>query len=150
MRRFLIGITAVLGLALVAILVVPSFLDWNAYKSVIAESVREATGRDLRIDGDVDLALLPTPRLAVGGLRLANFSGASTPDMVRLKSLRASVVWSALLEGRIEIDSVTLVEPEIDLEILADGRANWSFAAPGANASVGQAGSASPAGAAPP
>ncbi|MSO88505.1 MAG: AsmA family protein [Rhodospirillaceae bacterium] len=150
MRRFLIGIAAVLGLALVAILVAPSFLDWNAYKSVIAESVREATGRDLRIDGDVDLALLPTPRLSVGGLRLANLSGASTPDMVRLKSLRASVAWSALLEGRIEIDSVTLVEPEIDLEILADGRANWNFAASGANASVGQYGAGSAAGAAPP
>ncbi len=150
MRRFLIGIAAVFGLALVAILVVPSFLDWNTYKSVIADSVREATGRDLRIDGDVDLALLPTPRLAVGGVRLANLSGASTPDMMRLKSLRASVVWSALLEGRIEIDSVTLVEPEIDLEILADGRANWSFAAPGANASVGQTRADSAAGSAPP
>ena len=87
-------------------------------------------GRKLVIDGDLQFSVLPAPRLSVRDARLANIEGASTPDMVRLKSLEVRIRFLPLLQGRIEVESVTLVEPVIELEILADGRANWQFAAP--------------------
>ena len=45
--------------------------------------------------------------------------------MVRLKSLEVRIRFLPLLKGNIEVESVTLVEPVIELEVLADGRANW-------------------------
>ena len=125
MRKFLIGLGAVLVIVISAALVVPSFIDWNSYKGEIAAQAKAATGRDLAIDGDLDLALLPAPRLTVSGVRFANLAGGSAPDMVRLKSLQVLIRFAPLLQGKIEIDSIRLVEPVILLETLKDGRANW-------------------------
>ena len=125
MRKILIGLGAVLVIVISAALVVPSFIDWNSYKGEIAAQAKAATGRDLAIDGDLDIALLPAPRLTVSGVRFANLAGGSAPDMVQLKSLQVLVRFAPLLQGKIEIDSIRLVEPVILLETLKDGRANW-------------------------
>jgi len=62
-RRVLIGLGVVALLLLAAVFIVPSLVDWNGYKPRIADAVREATGRDLVIDGDIGLSILPTPTL---------------------------------------------------------------------------------------
>ena len=100
------------------------------------------TGRDLVIDGDISLSLLPSPTLSVSGVRLANLPGGSSPDMARLKSLDVHVALVPLLSSKIRVTRVTLIEPVVLLERLPDGRANWQFVPP-ANAS-GAAGTASP------
>ena len=133
MKKLLIGILAVLLLVVGAVLVIPSLIDWNTYKAEIAERIGAATGRAVTLDGNIDLALLPRPTLSVSGARLANLPGASEPDMVRLRKLDVRVAFMPLLRGRIQVQSVALIEPVIALEVLADGRRNWDFA-PTANA----------------
>lgn len=119
---------AVLGVLLVAaVLIGPSFIDWNAYKGQIVAAVRDNTGRDASIDGDIAFSVLPTPALRVAGVRIANFEGAQSPDMVRLKELRVRVSIAALLERRIEVEQLELIEPIIALEIAEDGRASWDI-----------------------
>lgn len=127
MKKVLIGLGVVVGLLLVAVVVAPSFIDWNAYKPEISAQVEKAVGRKLSIDGDIDLSLLPSPALAVSGVRLANIGGAQDPDMVRLEELRVKVGLGELLSGRIAVESVTLRRPVIALEVLPDGRASWDF-----------------------
>ena len=127
MKKVLIGTGAVVVLLLVAAVVAPSFIDWNAYKPEISAQVEKALGRKLTIDGDIDLSLLPSPALAVAGVRLANIQGARDPDMVRLEELRVKVGLRELLRGRIAVDSVVLRRPVIALEVLPDGRASWDF-----------------------
>ena len=70
MRKFLIGLGALVVLLIGAALIAPSLIDWNDYKREITAQVKAATGRDLVIDGDLDLALLPSIRLTVDGVRL--------------------------------------------------------------------------------
>ncbi len=125
MRKFLIGLGALVVILIAASLVVPSFIDWNRYKTEIAAQAKEATGRDLFIDGDLSLSILPAPRLSAAGVRFANLPGGSAPDMVRLKSLDVRIRFSPLFQGKIEVDTIRLVEPVILLETLKDGRANW-------------------------
>ena len=60
MRKLLYGLIGIVVVAVLAALVVPSFIDWNSYKSQFAEKVRDATGRELVINGDLDLSLLPS------------------------------------------------------------------------------------------
>lgn len=131
MKKALIGLVGLVVLLLAAVLIAPSFIDWNQYKGEIAAQVKAATGREIVIAGDIDLALLPVPTLSVEDLRLVNVPGAAVPDMVRLKSLRVRVALAPLLEGRIQVETVALVEPVIELEILADGRSNWRLAPSG-------------------
>ena len=140
MRKLLIGVFGLIALIVGAALVVPQLLDWNDYKAEIAAEVKKATGRELRIGGDLDFAVLPSPRLSAHDVRLANLAGASAPDMVRLKALRVRIAFWPLLDRRVEVESIELVEPVIELEALADGRRNWDLAPP----------TGKPAGAAPP
>ena len=127
MRKVLIWFAGIVVFLVAAALIAPNFLDWNKYKAEIAAATRDATGRDLVIKGDLDLAILPAPRLSAADIRLSNIKGAAAPEMVAIKALTVSVKLLPLLQGNIEVDSVMLDEPVIRLEKLADGRANWEF-----------------------
>ena len=45
-----------------------STMDFNQYKGLVAEQAKAATGRDLKIEGDLNLEVSLTPRLAVEGV----------------------------------------------------------------------------------
>lgn len=128
MRKFLIGFGAVVALLVGAALIGPSFVNWNDYKREITAETKKATGRDLIIDGDLDFSILPSLRLTVKNARFANIKGGSSPNMVKLKALDIQVRLLPLLQRRFEAEAITLVEPEILLERLADGRVNWEIA----------------------
>ena len=130
MRKVLIGLFILVFVLAAAVFIGPSLVDWNDYKDQIAEAVEQETGRDLAIDGDISLTLLPAPALSVKGVRFANVEGAENPDMASLRSLDVLVAFAPLLEGRIQVQSLELVEPTIRLEVLPDGRQNWAFDPP--------------------
>ncbi len=125
--KILYGLLAFLALLVVAAFLAPSFLDWERLKPEIEARVEAATGRTLHIDGDIAIALLPTPRLTVADLRLANLPGAAAPEMARIDSADLTLALGPLMGGDIEITHIALVEPVLELERLADGRPNWVF-----------------------
>ena len=127
LKKILIGILALLLLLVLAALIGPRFVNWNGYKDRVAAAVLQATGRALAIDGNISLALLPSPTLSVEGVRLANLPGGSAPDMAQLKSLDVHVALIPLMSGRIQVTRISLLEPVILLERLPDGRANWQL-----------------------
>lgn len=137
MKKILIA--ALAGLAVLAglLLAAPSLIDWNAYKGAIAERVSQATGRQVELHGDVGFTLLPSPALTVRDARLANAAGAAEPDMVRLKKLDARVALGPMLGGRIQVESIALVEPTFVVEVLKDGRINWDLSTAGPRAGDG-------------
>jgi uncharacterized protein involved in outer membrane biogenesis len=142
LRKVLIALGAVLALLVAAVLVGPSLVDWNAHKDRIVAEVQKATGRDFSIQGDMSLSLLPVPALSAQGVRLASVEGGSEAPMVELKELRVRIALLPLLEGTIQVERILLVKPKILLEVLPDGRRNWSFAKGSAeNGSGGSAGS---------
>ena len=129
MKHLLIGLGVLLMIFVAAALLAPSFVDWNRYKGEIARRVEEATGRRLTIDGAIALALLPTPRISVSDVRVAGLPGSVGPELLRLKALEAHIAFAALLAGRVQIESLALIEPQLELERLADGRGR-RFTAP--------------------
>lgn len=60
------------------------------------------------------------PGVRVKGLRVQ--SAATGLQAIRLKEMRLSLAWWPLLTGRIEINSLVLVEPSLTAERAADGR----------------------------
>ncbi|MFQ5684657.1 MAG: hypothetical protein ACE5HC_15470 [Candidatus Binatia bacterium] len=54
MKKVLIGLGAVMIIAVVAVFAILWLVDWNSY---VAKTVREATGRDFSIGGKVSLSL---------------------------------------------------------------------------------------------
>lgn len=129
MKKLLFALLTVVVLLVAAVLVAPSLVDWNEYKREIALQTKALTGRDIRLGGDIKAAILPAPAFSVADVSLANLPGAAAREMVRLKQLEVQIALLPLLSGRVEIRTVRLVEPVIELEVLADGRKNWDLGA---------------------
>ncbi len=116
-----------------------SQVDPNEYRGAIADIVEDATGRELRVGGDLRIKLLPVPSMEANDVTFANATWASQPYMVRVKRVRADVALFPLLNGRIVVHRFIAIEPQVFLETDADGKGNWQFgdeAATGAEAGV--------------
>ncbi|WP_316978994.1 AsmA family protein [Shumkonia mesophila] len=120
-----LGLVAILAIAVV---VLPGVIDWNDYKGTIQAQLKGLTGRDVVIGGDIHIAVLPAPALIANGVRMANLKGAGAADMIRLKSVEVRIALGPLLGGNVEVETIKLVDPIVELERLADGRTNWEFA----------------------
>ena len=140
MKKLLYALLAVLFVLVAAVLLLPSLIDWNAYKDELARQVEQATGRDVTVDGPVSLALLPSPAFSAQQVTLANRAGGADRPMARIAELRVRIALVPLLQAQVEVEQLVLVEPRIQLARDGQGRANWRF--PGGGGSAGDAGSA--------
>src|SRR6266851_2359062 len=127
MRKWLIGIVAIIVVIVAALIVVPFLIPTETYKGQIVERVKSATGRDLALNGPISLSVLPSFALTVSDVAFGNAPGASTKNMATFGKLQLQVQPIALLSGRLVIDSFVLVDPVIALEIDKQGRPNWQF-----------------------
>jgi uncharacterized protein involved in outer membrane biogenesis len=129
-RKAIIGLGILLVTILIGLVAAPHLVELERLKDPLAHELTVRLGRPVVLAGRLDFALLPGPRLTARDVRVANPSGALASDMVSLRALEVKLAFWPLLAGRFEIRSGRLVEPEIDVERLADGRFNWS-AVPG-------------------
>jgi uncharacterized protein involved in outer membrane biogenesis len=124
-KKLAFAVIGLLAVLVAVVLIAPGFINWNVYKTQIVAAVQDTIRRTAAIDGDVSFTVLPAPELRVTGVRIANFDGADTPDMLQLKELRLRLSVGALLEGRIAVEQLELIEPVLVLEAGADGKASW-------------------------
>jgi len=117
----LVAFIAVLALAF-------ALFDWNLLRGPLARLASDATGRNVRIDGDLKVHLFTTkPRVSIGGLKVGQPAWAGTGDMVAVDTLTAETRWMSLLLGRPVLPLLELTHPAIDLRRDAGGRSNWIF-----------------------
>ncbi len=120
----------VLGLAVLivdGIVVIPRVIDWNGFKPEIADAVREATGRELVIDGEIEVSILPGLEFSVSGVRLSSAPEATEPDMLTLASVSGKIGLFPLIFRNVVIDRLIFEEPVVHLEIDDSGKPNWEF-----------------------
>ena len=129
MKKILFAVIGLFVVVLAAALFGPGLINWNNHKAEGAAWIKSLTGRDVSIDGDIEITILPTPALIVKNVGLANIEGAANPEMVRLKSLEVRIALEPLLSGQIQVETIRLIEPIIEIEVLADGRNNLNFIA---------------------
>ena len=78
LKRILIGLVAVLIVALVGIAIFLLTFDPNAYKSRLEQLVYERYHRTLSIEGDIELSLFPRIGLAVQDVSLSDRDSPAT------------------------------------------------------------------------
>ena len=126
-----VKIFGAIGVLLVAIVVAAITLlsqyDYNALKPDISALVKNATGRELVINGDLNLALSLSPKLSVSDVTISNAKWGQKGPMVQLDTLAAKVDLLSLLQGRVTIDYVILDGLKVVLETNRKGLANWEF-----------------------
>ncbi len=127
LRTALIGLGGLLVLAIAGIGIVAATFDPNSLKPRIQDAVRQSTGRDLALNGDIGIKLSLWPTIAARDVALANPPGFSRPQMATLRSLELRMALLPLLSRRIEIERLVLVGPDIRLETNAQGQPNWAI-----------------------
>lgn len=124
MRNFA-WVAVCVAMLVAGLFVLPRAIDWEPHKARLAELLAEVTGREVVLDGPLEIALLPQPLLVARQFRLGNAAGAVTPHMLEAQRILVSLSWPALLQGRIELAQVVVDEPRLKLEPGADGGPNW-------------------------
>lgn len=130
---------AIVLLLIVVLLVVIATFNWNRLKPVIDEHVSQAIGRPFVIQGELSVtwarerhadglaAWVPWPMLEARDVTIANPDWAKQPRFAELDAVRFQLAPLPLLWRRIEIPTLYLVHPRIDLERDAQGRTTWDL-----------------------
>lgn len=116
---------AIVALAVIAILVIVWVVDPNSFKSRIESTVRDATGRELELVGDIELGFFPRIGLRTGEGRFGNAPGFGPEPMVSWKRAQLGAQLFPLLRGRLVADRVILEGADVRLVRRADGSNNW-------------------------
>lgn len=129
MRRLLkwvVGIIgALVGLVLVAMLALVLLVDPNDYKEQITAQVKQQTGRELLIEGDIGLSFFPWLGLELGRLELGNAEGFGPEPFASIEAAEARVKILPLLRAAVEMDTIVLHGMALSLSRRADGVSNW-------------------------
>lgn len=127
MKKLLTWLLGGTALLVVLLLIAPMFISAEAYKSLIAQQVKKATGRTLNIAGDASLKLFPTLAIDVKDVTLSNLDGFKDKNLAEIKSLSVKVALKPLLNKRIEMKGVAIDGAVIALEERKDGSKSWEF-----------------------
>ncbi|MCG8507735.1 MAG: AsmA family protein [Rhodospirillales bacterium] len=100
-------------------------LDFNQYRGLVAQRVEKMTGRQLDIQGNLDLDISLNPRLVLSDVSLANADWGSQPEMLRVSRLEAAVDLVPLLSGEARITHIRVSGLNLLLETDAQGAGNW-------------------------
>jgi AsmA protein len=118
-------LAGLVALALLGVLAVVWLVDPNVFKPRIEAAVKEATGRDLTLAGDIELGFFPWLALRAGAGQFANPPAFGPEAMVTWKSAQLGARLFPLLRGELVADRVRLDGVDIRLVRRADGVANW-------------------------
>lgn len=124
--RLIFFIISFIVLLLVGAVIAPNFVDWNKYKPEIIQQIKSASGLDVQINGDLSLAVLPSPRVKIQDVIVAAPLKKNFDNLLSMKSAEVSVELMPLFSKQIKVQSVALIAPDIQIEILQDGTPSWT------------------------
>ena len=119
----LIGVALLLVVAVIA--AVPLFFNPNDYKPEISAAAKEATGRDLTIDGDIELSLFPWIGIKLGKVEFSNAAGFDSTPFARISNAEVKLKLLPLFKQEVVMKAVTLHGLNVNLQIAANGTSNW-------------------------
>ncbi|MGD8484167.1 MAG: AsmA family protein, partial [Thioalkalispiraceae bacterium] len=129
MKKFikfsLISLAAIIGILLIAIVTLPFIVDPNDYKPQITEVVKEKTGRELSIPGEIELSVFPWLGIKLGEVALSNAPGFGAQPFARIGAVDVRVQLLPLLKKEIRLGRVELVGLQLDLQRDNTGKSNW-------------------------
>jgi uncharacterized protein involved in outer membrane biogenesis len=125
MRKLGIAIAVIIVLVIAAILIVPHLIDVNQYHSQIQSQLQKRLGRQVTL-GNMGLRLFP-PAFDVENTTIAEDPHFDTNrPFATADKLAVSVKFWPLLRKQLEVNSLELVHPHIELVRNAQGL--WNFA----------------------
>lgn len=134
MNKVLRLLAIVLGVLVVvliaAALILPRVIDTDKVRDEIAALVKEKTGRELVIAGDIGWSVFPWLGVEIGETRLSNAPGFGDQPFARIASVQARVKLLPLLHKEVEMSTLVLDGLQLNLAKDKNGRGNWEDLVP--------------------
>lgn len=122
------GFATLFILAAVALYV---FFDPNDFREEISNSVKNQTGRDLTIEGDISLDIFPWLAVEVGKASLGNAPGFGDEPMASFERASFSVrLLPVLLRQEIVVGTADIEALRLNLNVNQSGVSNWEDLVP--------------------
>ncbi len=134
MNSFLLTITACIVMLFGALYIAPNYIEWNEYRDVFEDQASRVVGREVKVEGNVKLKLLPAPYLEFQKVtildknRAQGYEARLNPRKTLFAKVNSFKLWLAippLLQGNIKVKKLELADPHIFLRFDKEGRANW-------------------------
>ncbi|MFQ6022529.1 MAG: AsmA family protein [Acidiferrobacterales bacterium] len=129
MKKVIKILAIVLGIVILGVvalaIALPFLIDPNDYKDQVIQRVKENTGRDLKIEGNIGLSFFPWLGVEMGGVELSNAPGFGEAPFARIDSAGVKVKVLPLLSRKVEVDRVKLDGLKLDLAKNQAGKTNW-------------------------
>lgn len=125
-KYFLYLVGVVVGVVVIAAVALMLFFDPNDFRDTISAQVRDATGREFTIEGDLSVSVFPWLAVEVGRTTLGNAEGFGNDPFLSFDSARLSVrLMPLLISQKIAVGTAALDGFEANLAVAASGVSNW-------------------------
>ncbi len=124
---FAVAVALVIGV----IIIVPLMIDPNDYRDEIEVKVKEQTGRELKIEGDILLTWFPWLGFEMGSVELGNAPGFQAPVFASTDKVAIRLKLIPLLRKKLVMDTLEVHGLHLNLEKNAKGETNWDDLAKG-------------------
>jgi AsmA protein len=121
-KRLAIGVAALVLMGVAALGAMAMLMPVETVREAAKAEIRNVTGLDLLLRGDVSVSLFPTGSISFANVALSD----DAEPALDAERLTARLRFFPLFFGRVEIADVALVRPHINVTFGPDGRTNWA------------------------
>jgi AsmA protein len=120
-----LAVGGIIALMVVLLLAVWLLVNPNDYKGRIAAAVKQSTGRELILKGELKLSVFPWVALELGPASLGNPPGFSEEPFLAFNHAAVRVSLMGLLHKRLTINRIDIDGLDVRLRKNAQGTGNW-------------------------
>ncbi len=113
-------------LLLAVVIIAPMVIDPNDYRDEIQAVVKEKTGRELSINGQLSLSVFPWIGVGIEQVSLSNASGFKSEYFAQIEQAKVKVKLLPLLSQQLEVSTVVLKGLQLNLAKNKVGVSNWA------------------------
>jgi uncharacterized protein involved in outer membrane biogenesis len=127
MRKLGIAVGVLLVLIIAVLVIAPKMINVNKYHDQIQSQLSEKLGRPVTL-GEMSLSLLP-PKFTVQNASIFEDSHFGSGTFAQMQSMAVRVKFLPLLSKNVEVQSLTLEHPQV--ELIRDEQGVWNFSSLG-------------------
>lgn len=126
MKKFLVISVGLMGAIIVGLLITISMLDLNQYKPKLQKAVKQASGYDLNIDGDIKISFSPVG-LSIKDVKLAV---PNKKEFVKFDKFGVAVELLPLLSQEFKVKYIVLSNLDLTIKKDKNGKFNYEVKLP--------------------
>ncbi len=127
MLRFFTWLGSLILILLATIIALPFLVPLDSYRDDVLRFVEQKTGREVTINGPLELKLLPEVKLQLNDVTVKNPEGFISPHLAKIGTLDLNIALWPLFEKKVEVHELTINEGDFYLEEAIGGKKNWEF-----------------------